>query len=124
MFAFRRRRNGPRRLVLRPRGFDETPISFYQSTSLWWLGRARLGLGIPIAALLFASFLGLLLFTVFLGESRNSERKTDGQGEDGNNGFHGAFPLRMGGQPQSVSARIASGLNLLNQVKLVTQGSN
>jgi len=41
--------------------------------------RARLGLGIPIAALLFASFLGLLLFTVFLGESRNSERKTDGQ---------------------------------------------
>src|SRR4029078_7273620 len=79
MFAFRRRRNGPRRLVLRPRGFDETPISFYQSTSLWWLGRARLGLGIPIAALLFGSFLGLFLFTVFLGESRNSERKTDGQ---------------------------------------------
>src|SRR6476659_7288935 len=94
MFAFRRRRNGPRRLVLRPR-VDETPI--YQSTSLWWLRRARLGISIPIAALLFASFLGLLLFTVFLGESRNSERKADDQGENVNNGFHGAFPLRMGG---------------------------
>ena len=89
---------------------------------MWWLSRARLA--IPKAALLFASFLGLLLFTVFLGESRNSERKADGQGENGNKGFHGAFPLRMGGQPQSVSARIASGLNLLNEVKLVTQGSN
>ena len=69
---------------------------------MWWLGGARLGLGIPIAALLFASFLGLLLFTVFLGESRNSERQADGQGENGNNGFHGAFPLRLGGQTQVV----------------------
>ena len=62
---------------------DETPI--YQNPSLCWLGRARLGLGIPKAALLFASFLGLLLFTVFLGESRNSERKARWwPGENGN----------------------------------------
>ena len=71
---------------------------------MWWLGGARLGLGIPIAALLFASFLGLLLFTVFLGESRNSERKADGQGENGNKGFHGAFPLRMGATTKCVRA--------------------
>ena len=83
---------------------DETPI--YQSTSLWWLSRARLGISIPKAALLFASFLGLLLFTVFLGESRNSERKADGQGEDGNNGFHGAFPLRMGGNHKVCPRRL------------------
>ena len=81
---------------------DEMPI--YQSTSLWWLSRARLA--IPKAALLFASFLGLLLFTVFLGESRNSERKADGQGENGNNGFHGAFPLRMGGNHKVCPRRL------------------
>ena len=70
-------------------------------------GRARLA--IPTAALLYASFLGLLLFTVFLGESRNSERKADGEGDNGNNGFHGAFPLRIWGLTQVVSARITSG---------------
>jgi hypothetical protein len=58
---------------------------------------AGLGGRIPPAALLFASFLGLLLFTLFLGASRNSERKGDGQGEKGKNGFHGALPLRLQG---------------------------
>ena len=72
---------------------------FNQRTSLSF-GRARLA--IPTAALLYAIFLGLLLFTVFLGESRNSERKDDGQGKNGNNGFHGAFPLRMGANTECV----------------------
>jgi hypothetical protein len=48
----------------------------------------------PIAVRVVASFPSLVLAAVGLGESRNSERKADGQGEKRKNGFHGTFPLR------------------------------
>jgi hypothetical protein len=96
-------KNGPRRIVLRPRArIDENENLFRRF--------AGLGTGIPLAALLFASLPGLLLATVFLGESRKSERKADGQGEKGQNGFHGASPLRTTVGNTKMSA---SGLNLL-----------
>jgi len=69
-------KNGPRRMVLRPHArIDENGNLLRRFTGL--------GTGIPLAALLFASLLGLLLATMFLGESRKNERKADDQGDKG-----------------------------------------
>ena len=50
------------------------------------------------------AFLGLVLAAVGLGESRDSERKADGQSEKRKNGFHGAFPLRIWGLTRTFPA--------------------